>query len=65
MVTEIKPKCYICLNPITPASLADFAGLTCQGSDLDHQSTAHHLYSIINYQHTNNRSQTYTKQIKL
>jgi len=34
MVTEIKPKCYTCLNPITPASLADFAGLTCQGSDL-------------------------------
>jgi hypothetical protein len=35
MVTEIKPKCYTCLNPIAPANLADSAGLTCQGSDLD------------------------------
>ena len=49
MVTEIKPKCYTCLDPIAiaypfgSAGLASSAGFTCcQGSDLDHCSTLVH-----------------------
>ena len=54
MVTEIKSKCYTCLNPI---ALASHAG--CQGTDLnipsstlDHPRVAHRLVrsSIISTQ---------------
>jgi len=39
MVTEIKSKCYTCLDPIAPADPTDSADLTCcQGSDLYHQN---------------------------
>jgi len=63
MVTELKPKCYTCLDPIALADPFGSAGLTCcQGSD-HHWSTAHRLNSIID--HTNNWDQTYTKQTKL
>jgi len=63
MVTEFKPKCYTCLDPIAPAGPAE---LTCfQGSDLDHRSNAHRLNSITNHQHTSIQGHTYTKQRKL
>ena len=43
MVTELKPKCYTCLNPNALANPTDSAGLTCcQGFDLDHCSTLIH-----------------------
>ena len=54
MVTEIKSKCYTCLNPIALAYPSGSAGLTgCQSFDLDHQKSALRLNSIID--HTNNR----------
>ena len=64
MVTELRPKCYTCLDPIAPADLASSAGLTCcQGSNLDRRNTAHRLFSIIEHQHTNIRRQhTRSKQ---
>jgi len=64
MVTEIKSKCYTCLNPIALAYAFGSAGLTCcQSSYLDHRSTAHRLNLIID--HTNDRRQIYTKQTRL
>jgi len=61
MVTEIKSKCYTCLNPIALVDPFSPASLTCcQSSDLDHQK----LLSI-DHQHTNNQRQTYTKQTRL
>ena len=63
MVTEIKFKCYTCLNPIALADLASCPGidLVCCNT-LDHPRIAHRLHSIIEYKHTSNRSQTYTKE---
>ena len=69
MVTEIKSKCYTCLNPIALADLASLTKLSkaliliteallfttdCSPSKLDHRSPTH-----------NNRRQTYTKQTRL
>jgi len=71
MVTEIKPKCYTCLDPIAPANIVDFAGLTCyQDYDLDYQNTLdlHELLTfytqslIINTQQSET---TYMKQTRL
>jgi len=63
MIIELKPKCYTCLDPNAPAGPT---GLTCfQGSELDHQSNAQRLISIIDHQHTINQRQTYTKQTRL
>jgi len=66
MVTEIKPKCYTCLNPIALDDPFGFAGLTCcqhsdldlQNNTLDHPRIADRLNSTIERQHTNNWSQT-------
>ena len=64
MVTEIKSKCYTCLDPIALASPAGCQGtdLNLRSNTLDHPRIAHRLHSIIEYKHTSNQGQTYTKQ---
>ena len=63
MVTEIKSKCYTCLNPNALAYPFGSAGLTCcQNFDLDHRNCSP---SKLDHRSHKQSEKTYTKQTRL